>query len=263
MSRLSHKQWSSLHRMSLQIHDCANEDELIQRVVFHFPKTLDINYAVWHELDEQNPNENKAIYVPEEYKHALKSVQDRFIPNLASHPIVSGLGIGSDFIFPKNKVYSMDDFASRSQIKETPIMKEFYSHLDCKDNSCIQMTDPKHANVFMCFNTTSKFTSEQKLSLQVIREHVSLAFKNFRRNDSLTERYRESMPMLDYNSLTKREKEVLPYLLYGKTNQEIAIILGISKRTVEKHVATIIDKAGVENRKVLISAFRFYKNDSK
>ena len=65
-------QWSSLHQMSLQIHDCVDENELIQLVVFHFPKILDINYAVWHELDEQNPAENKAIYLPEEYVNRLK-----------------------------------------------------------------------------------------------------------------------------------------------------------------------------------------------
>lgn len=58
---------------------------------------------------------------------------------------------------------------------------------------------------------------------------------------------------MDDESLTRREHETLPHLLNGKSNPEIATILGISPRTAEKHVASIIDKSGAENRKTLIA----------
>jgi DNA-binding response OmpR family regulator/DNA-binding CsgD family transcriptional regulator len=48
--------------------------------------------------------------------------------------------------------------------------------------------------------------------------------------------------------LTPREAEVLYWLGEGKTNVEIATILGSSHRTVEKHVQHIFEKLGVENR---------------
>jgi DNA-binding CsgD family transcriptional regulator len=48
--------------------------------------------------------------------------------------------------------------------------------------------------------------------------------------------------------LTARESEVLHWLAEGKTNEAIAIILGIALRTVEKHVENILAKLGVENR---------------
>ena len=57
-------------------------------------------------------------------------------------------------------------------------------------------------------------------------------------------------------SLTKRELETLPHLVNGKSNEEIAKILGISRRTAEKHVAAIIKKSGAENRKMLIANAR-------
>jgi DNA-binding CsgD family transcriptional regulator len=48
--------------------------------------------------------------------------------------------------------------------------------------------------------------------------------------------------------LTAREREVHHWLTEGKTNDEIAGILGISPHTVKHHVDHIFKKLGVENR---------------
>jgi DNA-binding response OmpR family regulator/DNA-binding CsgD family transcriptional regulator len=48
--------------------------------------------------------------------------------------------------------------------------------------------------------------------------------------------------------LTAREGEVLSWLSKGKTNRDIAQILGLSPRTVDKHLEQIYSKLGVENR---------------
>jgi DNA-binding CsgD family transcriptional regulator len=48
--------------------------------------------------------------------------------------------------------------------------------------------------------------------------------------------------------LTPRETEVLSWLAKGKTNRDIAEILGMSPRTVNKHLEHIFEKLGVETR---------------
>lgn len=48
--------------------------------------------------------------------------------------------------------------------------------------------------------------------------------------------------------LTNREGEVLSWLSKGKTNRDIAQILGLSPRTIDKHLEQIYSKLGVENR---------------
>jgi DNA-binding CsgD family transcriptional regulator len=48
--------------------------------------------------------------------------------------------------------------------------------------------------------------------------------------------------------LTTREAEVLHWVAQAKRNGEIAIILGISERTVQKHMERILATLGVENR---------------
>jgi DNA-binding response OmpR family regulator len=48
--------------------------------------------------------------------------------------------------------------------------------------------------------------------------------------------------------LTQREAEVLLWIAKGKANRDIADILGLSARTVNKHLEQIYVKLGVENR---------------
>ncbi|MEJ2632576.1 MAG: response regulator transcription factor [Acidihalobacter sp.] len=48
--------------------------------------------------------------------------------------------------------------------------------------------------------------------------------------------------------LTTREAEVLYWVILGKTNREIGEILGISPRTVNKHLEHVFEKLGVETR---------------
>lgn len=48
--------------------------------------------------------------------------------------------------------------------------------------------------------------------------------------------------------LTRRENEVLHWLGEGKTNAEIAILLGIRQGTVKRHLENLYAKLGVENR---------------
>ena len=53
---------------------------------------------------------------------------------------------------------------------------------------------------------------------------------------------------LAHAALTPRETEVLSWLAKGKTNRDIADILGLSHRTVNKHLEHIFEKLGVETR---------------
>jgi DNA-binding response OmpR family regulator/DNA-binding CsgD family transcriptional regulator len=50
------------------------------------------------------------------------------------------------------------------------------------------------------------------------------------------------------HGLTEREAEVLLWISRGKANREISEILGISPRTVNKHLEQIFEKMGIENR---------------
>jgi len=73
-------------------------------------------------------------------------------------------------------------------------------------------------------------TDENLVRLNVIREGADIAL------------------LQKWHGLTLRESEVLLWVSYGKPNRVISEILGISPRTVNKHLEQIFEKLGVETR---------------
>lgn len=54
-------------------------------------------------------------------------------------------------------------------------------------------------------------------------------------------------PLLAFG-LTPREAEVLLWVAQGKSNAEISVILGAAEATIKKHLQSIFEKLGVDNR---------------
>jgi DNA-binding NarL/FixJ family response regulator len=65
---------------------------------------------------------------------------------------------------------------------------------------------------------------------------------------TLASRDSDASERLRQVALTPRETEVLSWLAKGKTNRDIADILGMSPRTVNKHLEHVFEKLGVETR---------------
>lgn len=62
--------------------------------------------------------------------------------------------------------------------------------------------------------------------------------------------------MSEDRDLTDREEAIMKQLVLGLLNKEIAKELGISKNTVERHLANIFGKLGARNR---LEAVRQYQ----
>ena len=58
--------------------------------------------------------------------------------------------------------------------------------------------------------------------------------------------------------LTKRQAEIAQWIAEGKSNGDIAGILGLSLQTVKNHVSAILERLGVENRTAV--AIYFLRN---
>jgi DNA-binding CsgD family transcriptional regulator len=56
--------------------------------------------------------------------------------------------------------------------------------------------------------------------------------------------------------LTPREREIMHWVMQGKTNWEVAQILGCVEQTVKKHLQRIYRKLGVENRMAAANCLR-------
>lgn len=55
-------------------------------------------------------------------------------------------------------------------------------------------------------------------------------------------------PLATALGLTNREAEVLLWVAQGKSNGDVASILGMSEKTAKQHLGSVFEKLGVENR---------------
>ena len=56
----------------------------------------------------------------------------------------------------------------------------------------------------------------------------------------------------DFDKLTQREREVLQYIVQGKSNREIAAILGLSVNTISVHRANLMQALGIHRTAALV-----------
>ena len=82
--------------------------------------------------------------------------------------------------------------------------------------------------------------------LQAIRSRLERAIQQA--VPEFNPNFLSAKPLEEVLGLTPRVAETLLWLTQGKTNGEIASILGNSESTVKKHVLEIFDKLGVETR---------------
>lgn len=101
----------------------------------------------------------------------------------------------------------------------------------------LSQPEPRNHLIFKENNQNIQFTylSEQK-------EHHHLV------QLSMTEPQKDIESLMQNLSITQREAEVLLWISQAKTNREIAQILDISPRTINKHLEAIYRKLEVDNR---------------
>lgn len=85
-------------------------------------------------------------------------------------------------------------------------------------------------------------TIRVRLERHEARQTDSGTLKGFRPDFSSPQTF------IDKLGLTPREAEVLLWVSQGKSNGDIAVILGMAEKTVKKHMTHIFDKLGIEGR---------------
>ena len=85
---------------------------------------------------------------------------------------------------------------------------------------------------FVLNRTRRNFTDRERALLDVLRPHLARVYQRLNR----------------LGGLTAREAEVLRWVAAGKSDAQIAAILHISARTVQKHLQHSYEKLGVECR---------------
>ena len=141
----------------------------------------------------------------------------------------------------------LSDFVTLRQLRKLRLYREVLAPLGVGRVMAIgSFGGPGVATLsFLRAETAPDFTNRDRFALETLRPHFDQARANLERETLVRASRLRSLAAC---GLTPRETEVALWLAQGKSNPEIATILGAPQRTVEKHVERILSKMGVENR---------------
>ena len=120
-----------------------------------------------------------------------------------------------------------------AQFRESPLYNEYYRRVRIDHAIALPIYVRDGLLVSFVLNRTRRdFTDRERALLDLLRPHLARVYQKTRTS----------------NRLTRREAEVLRWVAAGKSDAQIGAILGISARTVQKHLEHAYQKLGVENR---------------
>ena len=166
------------------------------------------------------------------------SARDRasFDRHFAEHPLVR---YHADT--PGGGAHRISDSLDAGQFHESAIYNEYYRRIGIDHALALPLFVDRGLLVSFVLNRKgSDFSDRDCALLDLVREPLAALYRNLlsRKND----RGFAVLPV------TPREREVLSWLAAGKTDKDIGAILGMSPRTVQKHLQHIYEKLGVETR---------------
>jgi len=162
------------------------------------------------------------------------------------HPLVREHGRN-----PAAVTRRINDLVPAGEFERSPLFNEYYRPIRIDHAMAVPIHVDHKLLVSFVFNRSKcEFSDRDRACLELMRPHLGNFYRLTRAMDEA-----RSAPAAPAASgwgaelaLTTREREVLHWLAGGKTDRDIGEILGISPRTVHKHLQRIYEKLGVETR---------------
>lgn len=174
---------------------------------------------------------------------------ESFDRHFFEHPLVRFHGFDGGRVTKR-----ISDLLSRSEFRCSAIYADYYRRVGLEHTVAVPLWIDEQRLVSLVLNRRGLDFSERDCErLEVVRPHLAFLYRQSRRPESAPGPAdalpRAPAPMeSEAQGLTPRENEVLRWLAHGKTDAEIAALLGLSPRTVQKHLEHIYVKLGVETR---------------
>lgn len=155
------------------------------------------------------------------------------------------------------------DFMSPAALHETELYRDVLRH--CGIERALISYDSCDGTIigFAALRGNRRdFGERERARMDALRPHVSRAYEISRLYASL-EGQAPSPQDLRQLKLTGREAEVLHWVTAGKSNIEVAMIMGTAVQTIKSHLRAIFVKLGVSNRSAaILVAFRVPRGQS-
>jgi DNA-binding CsgD family transcriptional regulator len=242
--RLSHKDFDALQRAILELYDPTNLGSF-QGALFRISsRMIPFDHAgmATFSLRAQPKLLNYAEPSPRATKQFIADAERRILV----HPFTKYFARTGDV-----SALKLSDFMTLRQVKNSWLWEEMNKPLDANYHLCVSTTmDPQSSSALGLSRKFKDFAERDRLILNLLRPHILQASRIaelITKNPNLASLGAPNEFHEQFN-LSPRECEVADWVAKGKTNPEIALILGTSPRTIEKHMERILEKLRVENR---------------
>lgn len=246
MAALSPTQYDRLLACIFQMHQIERLSDLPQQLLPLVSGLLPNESLTWNEIGRHGLT--TAVSYPHFAEHPRWMMAAR--AHLHEHPVLQHYRRTKD-----GGAHHLTEFISRREFRRGGLYHDCYRHLRYEDHlaATYQLGTPVVYGIAIGRN--KNFTETDRLLLDALMPHVRLLHQRLLMIEQLRRtRARpadaECLPQSHSATprLTDREREILHWLGEGKTNDEIGLIVGISRFTVKNHLAHIFDKLGVPNR---------------
>jgi len=169
-----------------------------------------------------------------------------FDRHFGEHPLVQVHGVQRHA-----HVHRISDSLSPQAFQRSPLYADYYRRIgiDCVLAMPVHQSDGWLVS-WVLNRRAHDFSDREAALLDQVRAPLARFFQRTDWMDRLAPVVRDTPPpaLSALAPLTPREREVLRWVAAGKTDRDIAAILGSSVRTVHKHLQHIYTKLGVETR---------------
>lgn len=182
---------------------------------------------------------------------------ESFDRHFYSHPLVRYHGVQRG-----TGVRRISDELSIDAFRRTALYADHYRRIGIDRVIALPLLSDGRMLVSFVMNRTGQdFSERERERLELLRPQLSLLYRQASRSargdptprlarpTAQQPEVRAATPIAPAAAgLTPREREVLRWLACGKTDADIAALLGLSPRTVHKHLEHVYVKLGVETR---------------
>lgn len=208
-------------------------------------RTFDVIHTATGQVESQVSRE---VDNPE----ALTALVREFI---GQNPVVPYLQQGGQEV-----VLQPTDFVTQRQFRQTGLYHECFRPLGIEYQIDVALAIPGAIGGMSISRRGSRnFSAEERQFVCLLQPHLARAHANCLRMENLQKGFRNGVKPIAATrdatpsqlvavGLTDREIEVWHWIGEGKRDGEIATILGISPRTIQKHVQHVLHKLQVETR---------------
>ena len=217
--------------------DFAGGDDFAQRGVQCLPQLVGSELTTLSVCDLASGHRSVVSDRPGAISRQEIEVFDR---HFFEHPLVREHGHN-----PAAVTRRITDLVSDNDFQRTPLYGDYYRAIRIDHVMAVPIHVDQRLLVSFVFNRSRRgFSDRDRDCLELIRPHLGALY----RLGAAARRASDAIGGDVAAPLTPRERGVLRWVAAGKTDRDIAAILGISPRTVHKHLQRIYEKLGVETR---------------